>query len=273
MSFKPTGPLTMGGVLAASWRLYALAFRDCRMLALLSALQSALLAAWLVQPVRRFHAVSMDAMLNVDLPTLNASAMQFARATTGPACVSLLLCVFLLAAMMAAPLALAAGEPSVGPLRALAVAARRLHWIVLGSVLTTLLIGGGMLLLIPGLYWGGRVPLWLVPVLAEGASAPRAIGRSWQLTRGHWWRVSTLLSVAFTLVCLGWAAGTWIGAELGGHAAPFLRSEVAPAWLLATLLANASCVFSLPYLAAVLVVLYDDLEMHAMLANARVAGQ
>ncbi|HXN10958.1 MAG TPA: hypothetical protein VN859_06920, partial [Steroidobacteraceae bacterium] len=70
-----------------------------------------------------------------------------------------------------------------------------------------------------------------------------------------------------------WAAGTWIGAELGGHAAPFLRSEVAPAWLLATLLANASCVFSLPYLAAVLVVLYDDLEMHAMLANARVAGQ
>jgi hypothetical protein len=112
-----------------------------------------------------------------------------------------------------------------------------------------------------GLYWGGRVPLWLVPVLAEDASATRAIGRSWQLTRGHWWRVSTLLSVALTLVCLGWAAGSWIGSELGSHAAP--------AWLLATLLANASCVFSLPYLAALLVVLYDDLEMHAMLADAR----
>jgi hypothetical protein len=269
MYFKPTGPLTLGGVLAASWRLCALAFRDCRALALLYALQSALLAAWLLRPVRRFHAVSLDAMSNLDVPALNASALQFARAATVPACVSLLVSTLLFAAMMIAPLARAAGAPTVGPLRALLLVARRAHWIVLGTALTTLMIVGGMLLLVPGLYWSGRVPMWLVPVLAEDASASRAIGRSWALTRGHWWRVSTLLSVALTLVGLGWAAGTWIGAELGGLAAPLLRTDASAAWLLSTLLANASCVFSLPYAAAVLVVLYDDLEMRAMLANAR----
>jgi len=272
MYFKPTGPLTSGGVLTAGWRLYALAFRECRMLALVSALQSALLAAWLVEPVRRFHAASLDAMSNLDVPGLNASALQFARAAAAPAAISLLVSAFLFAAMMVAPLAHAAGEPAVGPFRALLLAARRLHWIVLGTALTTLLIVGGMLVLIPGIYWSGRVPMWLVPVIAEGASAPRAIGRSWELTRGHWWRVSTLLSVAITLVCLGWAGGTWIGVALAGHVAPLLRSAASPAWLLGTLLANASCVFSLPYLAAVLVVLYDDLEMRAMLASARLAG-
>jgi hypothetical protein len=273
MYFKPTGPLTPGGVLAASWRLYLHAFRDCRWLALLYALQSALLAAWLLQPVRRFDAVSLDAMSNLDLPALNASALQFARAAAGPACISLLVSAVLFAAMMIAPLAYAAGASRVGPLRALRLAARRVHWILLGTALTTLMVVGGMLLLVPGLYWSGRVTMWLVPVLAEDASAVRAIGRSWELTRGHWWRVSTLLSVALTLVGLGWAAGSWIGTELGGHAAPLLRPDASPAWLLATLLANASCVFSLPYVAALLVVLYDDLEMHAMLAHARLAGQ
>ena len=165
---------------------------------------------------------------------------------------------------------MAAGAPAVGAISALWLAVRRLPWLVLGSVLTLLLVGGGLvLLLIPGLYWWGRVQLWLVPVLAEGAHAPRAIGRSWELTRGHWWRVSTLVSIPLTVLWLGSASGAWIGAELGDIAAPMLPAPVASAWMLASLIANATRVFTLPYLAAVLVVVYDDLEVHAMLANAR----
>jgi hypothetical protein len=270
MYFKPTGPLTMGGVFTASWRLCRLSFRQCRPLALLAAAQSVLLALWLQQPTRVFTSVWKDALLRLDLPALDASGVQFVRAAGGPVCISVLLCALLLAAMMVPPLALAAGERAVGALQALRAAAYRLHRLVLGSVLTVLLVGSGLvLLLVPGVYWFGRVQLWFVPVLAEDASAPRAIGRSWELTRGHWWRVSTLLSVALALVCVGWAAGAWIGTELGARAAPWLRAGVDPAWLLATLLANASCVVTLPYLCAMLVVLYDDLEMRAMLADAR----
>jgi hypothetical protein len=83
--------------------------------------------------------------------------------------------------------------------------------------------------------------------------------------------VSTLLSLALALICLGATCGAWIGAALGGLVAPFLRAGLAPAWLLATLIGTATLVPTLPYLAAMLVVLYDDLEMHAMLASARMA--
>jgi hypothetical protein len=270
MYFKPTGPLTMGGVLTASWRLGRVSFRASWPLALLAATQSVVLAAWLHQPTRVLTSVWTEAMLNLDLPALNASGREFVRVAGGPVCIGVLVSALLFAAMMVAPLALAAGERAPGAMKALGVAVRALHWIVLGSALTLLLVGLGLvLLLIPGLYWCGRVQLWLVPVLAEGANASRAIGRSWQLTRGHWWRVSTLLSVALTLVGVVGAAGAWIGAELGGRAAPFLRSDAAPPWVLATLMANASCVLTLPYLAAILVVIYDDLEVHAMLAEAR----
>jgi hypothetical protein len=210
----------MGGVLAASWRLYRLSFRHCWLLALLAAAQSALLAASLLQPTRALTSVWNDAILNMDLHALHASGIQFARATGGPVIASALLSVLLLAAIMVAPLALAAGAPAVGAISALWLAVRRLPWLVLGSVLTLLLVGGGLvLLLIPGLYWWGRVQLWLVPVLAEGAHAPRAIGRSWELTRGHWWRVSTLVSIPLTVLWLGSASGAWIGAELGDLAA------------------------------------------------------
>jgi hypothetical protein len=270
MYFKPTGPLTMGGVLAASWRLYRVTFRQTWPLALLFALQSTLFALWLLLPTRVLTAVWTDAMLSLDVVALEASALQFVRAARGPAALGILLCTLLIAAMMVAPLALAAGEDVVGAMKALAVAARRLHWIVLGCVLTLLLtVIGLVLLLVPGIYWCGRVQLWLVPVLAEGASAPRAIGRSWELTRAHWWRVSTLLSVALMVIGVGYAGGAWIGAQLGARAAPLLRPDLAPEWTLATLLANAAYVYTLPYLAALLVVVYDDLEMHAMLAGAR----
>ena len=152
------------------------------------------------------------------------------------------------------------------------MALRRLPGILLGSALTLLLIGAGLLLLLlPGFYWWARVQLWLVPLLGERASATRAIGRSWELTRDHWWRVSTLLSVAITVVWLGTAAGGWIGAAVGGLAAPFLHSGSSPQWMLGMLIGNATRVFTLPYLAAMLVVLYEDLALRDVLANARSA--
>jgi hypothetical protein len=272
MYFKPTGPLTMGGVLAASWRLYRLSFRYCRLLALPAALPAALLMLTVARWTRALTSVWTDAMLNINVRALYARGIPFARAIGEPALASALLWALLLAAMMVTPLALAAGEPAVGAISALGVATRRLHWIALGVALTLLMTFGGLaLLLFPGLFWWGRVQLWLVPVLAERASAPGAIGRSWALTRGHWWRVSTLLCIAVAVVCLGSACGVWIGAALGGLVAPALRAGVAPAWLLATLIGTASLVLTLPYLAAMLVVVYDDLEMHAMLATARMA--
>jgi hypothetical protein len=274
MYFRPTGPLTMGGVLAASWRLYYLSFRHCALLALLAAMQSALLAAWLLQPIGALTALWSEATLNMDLRALHTSGIQFARMTGGPVVASALVSTLLLAAMMVAPLALAAGAPVPGTIRALGFALRRVPWIVLGYALTLLLIGSGLvLLLLPGLYCWGRVQLWLVPVLAEDASATGAIGRSWRLTRGHWWRVSTLLSVALALLWLGSVFGAWIGAELGALAAPLLPAAAAPAWILASLIGNASRVFTLPFLAAMLVVIYDDLEVHALLARPDTAPQ
>jgi hypothetical protein len=276
MYFKPTAPLTTGGVFATTWRLYRVSIRHSWPLALLAALQSALLAAWLLQPTRAFTAAWNDAMLNLDLnldlQALTLSGLQFARASAGPAILSSVVSTLLSASIIVAPLALAQGERPVGASGAFGVALRRLPGILLGSALTLLLIGAGLLLLLlPGFYWWARVQLWLVPLLGERAAAMRAIGRSWELTRDHWWRVSTLLSVAIAVVWLGTAAGGWIGAALGGLAAPVPHSGTSPEWTLGMLIGNATRVFTLPYLAAMLVVLYEDLALRAVLANARSA--
>jgi hypothetical protein len=62
--------------------------------------------------------------------------------------------------------------------------------LVLGSILLSLIIfGGSLLLLIPGIYLGIRLAFLICAVALEGQGATAGLGYSWNLVKGRWWGV------------------------------------------------------------------------------------
>jgi hypothetical protein len=52
-----------------------------------------------------------------------------------------------------------------------------------------------MVFIIPGAFLWGMWQLWLVVLVIERAGPVVALQRSWQLMRGAWWRITTLITV------------------------------------------------------------------------------
>lgn len=101
--------------------------------------------------------------------------------------------------------------------------ARPYFWRYLGvSILTALVvIGFSLLLIIPGIIFAVYYSLVEYPVLFEGSSPHKALGRSRQLVKGYWWAVvgrSVFIGILFVIVAIiFWLAGTVF--EDGGRGA------------------------------------------------------
>jgi len=69
--------------------------------------------------------------------------------------------------------------------------------------------------------WSVAIPVMLV----EGVGPTRALGRSWNLVRGHWWRLLAIFIVAYLLTS---TISSGVGALAGGLAAllPGLSADV-----------------------------------------------
>ncbi len=141
--------------------------------------------------------------------------------------------------------------------RSTAEVLRRLHSIVWISVLTYLL--GGLALLaciLPGIWlfiaWTVAIPAFLT----EGAKGRRALGRSFRLVRGFWWRT-------FAIVVLGTILASIISAVISGVlVAAALTSDSTLATVVANFLASVVAgAITTPFIAAVTIVLYFDLRV------------
>jgi hypothetical protein len=143
---------------------------------------------------------------------------------------SLLLAIALLALALAAAALLLAAAAEVGVAAAFAV---------------------GVLILTVATWLWGRLQLWLVAMFARDLGALRSLRESWQLVRGHWWRVSTLITIAYLIVMLISALAT---AQLGPSG-----GQEAGASLPSRLLALACTALTLPMLPAVWLELYREL--------------
>jgi hypothetical protein len=58
---------------------------------------------------------------------------------------------------------------------------------------------GSLFFMVPGIYLWGMWQLFLVVVVVERAGPLHALGRSWLLMTGSWWRITTLITVASVL--------------------------------------------------------------------------
>lgn len=113
------------------------------------------------------------------------------------------------------------------------------------SVLVGLAVVGGLILLvIPGIYIGMRLAVSTQALVVEGRRPTQAMDRSWELVRGHWWHAFGTLIVA----------GLLTGVVNAVITAPFSGSN----WFAQAFAAAVATVITLPYGVLVGVLLYLD---------------
>jgi hypothetical protein len=137
-------------------------------------------------------------------------------------------------------------------------ALRLLPALLLLVVLWALGIGlGTLLFIVPGIWlyisWAFALPALLV----EGKRGPSALGRSFELVRGRWWKTFGVIVLGFllaaiisSLVQVVFFVGIFIGAD--NHALVLVLSGIAGV---------AGLAISTPFQAALLTVLYFDLRV------------
>jgi len=59
-----------------------------------------------------------------------------------------------------------------------------------------------MAFIIPGIFLCGMWQLWLVALVIERTGPVAALQRSWQLMRGAWWRITTLIAIVTIIACI-----------------------------------------------------------------------
>lgn len=208
MYVQSTAPRAIGGVIDDAIKLYRASFRTCWPIALIGSVVTAAMSLYLLSRLPALATVRDPALM---WQMLKPSPLWGWLLIPGIAS------LVLLGAMIACQNALAAGTGPMTVGLALATAFARLHWLLLAVLVGVIFIGSAAgIALVPvvaasrvlavlawvilGTYLWGRLQLWMVAVFAEDADTFRAMGISWRLVGGHWWRSATILTVGIIIV-------------------------------------------------------------------------
>ena len=93
------------------------------------------------------------------------------------------------------------------------------------------MVVGFILLLVPGIYWAGTLPLSFVALVIEDTGVSQSMAVSRGLIKGYWWSAATLISYVVVIELVAYFAGVLVtggvGAILGvGGAATLPVSQV-----------------------------------------------
>ena len=134
----------------------------------------------------------------------------------------------------------------------------RTIWLLIGWIVVVIIVAFGMILLIiPGIWLAVKLSMEFPVVVFERKNAFSAIGRSWSLTKGNFWRaLGTLLVVLLITFIAQLVFGGVVGGILGATDAGELT--VAVVLTLVNLIALA---LTYPLWSAVTTVLYYDLRV------------
>jgi hypothetical protein len=265
MYVQPTAPRAIGGVIDDAIKLYRASFRTCWPIALIGSVVTAAISLYLLS---RFPA----------LATVRDPALMWQMLKPSPLWGWLLIpgiaSLLLLGAVIACQNALAAGTGPMTVGVALATAFARLHWLLLAVLVGVIFIGFGVgIVLVPvvaasrvlavlawvivGIYLWGRLQLWMVAVFAEDAGTFRAMGVSWRLVGGHWWRSATILTVGIIIVLVI----SMLFGLVGNLIFVVVRVDRMSVLMGNQLITAVERVFVTPMMPAVLVAMYYDFKL------------
>ena len=244
-------PLSVGEMLDAGFRLFSARFWTLMLCVLVPAVPMTILGTALQASVDP-NAFDLDSTATtVDsgtalAGTLVSAAIQFASA------------VLAIAACFKAISAAYLGERA-GAAESLRYALGRLLPLLVAYVLWIVIFAiGFVLLVIPAIWIGVKLSMVFPAVVFERKGPFGAIGRSWTLTRGHWWRTFGTLLVVFLITFV-------MQLVLGGIVGGLLRAsdtvgELTVAIVL-TLVNLITLALTYPLWSAVTSVVYYDLRV------------
>ena len=135
----------------------------------------------------------------------------------------------------------------------------RLHSILWVSILAGLAaVAGLILLIIPGIYIWVIFSLSVPVLMLEGLKGTKALGRSNQLIKDHWWQAFGFLLVAYLLM---FVIAFMIGGILGAISFAAVDEESVTAIVLNNVVNLFAQVLTTPFIAAATIVLYFDLRI------------
>ena len=249
MYVRPTAPLPIGGVVDDAIKLYRESFARCWPIALVGSLIMGTFGIFLAIYVRN-AGIGLTGMALLQIygqpPVLALYLLQ-----------SVLSLAFY-GALIASLNAVALGDTPLSFGEAIAIGFTRLgRAVVSGVVWWAIIVIGLILLLVPGIYFLGALCLWPVALYAEDAGAMQALQYSRDLIKGHWWRSSTILTIAVIIILVF----SMVVGLIAGVLAAISRHDVTTAQLVIQVVSMAANVFVLPMIPAVLLVMYRDLQL------------
>src|SRR5919106_676470 len=173
---------------------------------------------------------------------------------------------FLVAAVAFAAMRIYLGEPvGVGPTYRYAVTkVHSILWISILTLLATML--GFLLLIIPGFLVYVRLAFGSTVLVVEGKKGTKALGRSWRLAKGHFWRLFGALIVA------GLMAG--IIASVLAIPGNLIADAIGPqGWPVRALGDSLATVLTTPFTTLITVLLYFDLRIRKEAFDLEVMAQ
>lgn len=255
----PLRAMGIGELLDAAIRVYRSEWRVLMGIVAFVLIPLSLVEVWITQaiigPLGGTPVGSDEVLSQVVIVALVFVAIQFL--IVGP---------FLVAAITRAAADVYLGEP-VGIAKTYGFALRRIHsilWITILTVLATLL--GFVLLIIPGVIAFVRFAFAPPVLVVEGRRGTGAMGRSWRLAKGHFWRIlGTLLAAGLIAVIV--SSIVTIPAEL-------IAQRLGPdGWPVSSLGSVIATVLTTPFSMLVVVLLYFDLRIRKEAFDLEVMAQ
>jgi hypothetical protein len=237
-------PKTLGEILSAAFNIYKA-----------NASKLLLIVAVVVVPLSFISALfsgvvfegSKHTVLVLDRPVevIDRSFGFFVAGALITAIISVIITAMLQAAILRAAAQATIGDP-VDPEESYRFGFKRLGSVILVSLLVGLAVLGGLILLIiPGLIFGVLLCVSVPVLIVENRRGREALSRSWNLVKGHFWHALGVIFVAGIIV--GIVSGI-IGA-IGG-------SE----WVVRWIFSAIAQILTAPFTALVSVLLYLDLR-------------
>ena len=135
----------------------------------------------------------------------------------------------------------------------------RLHSILWVSILAGLAaLAGLLLLIIPGIYIWVIFALAVPALMLEGSRGTKALGRSNQLVKDHWWQAFGFLLMAYFLM---FVIAFILGGILGAISFAAVDEESITAVVLNNVVNLLAQLVTTPFVAAATIVLYFDLRI------------
>jgi hypothetical protein len=248
MYVRPSAPLSIGGVLDDAIKVYRVSFSRCWIPSLLIAIIAGVIGFWMSSSIIEASGRSNPVAL--------------IRASRQPSVFGVYLLQWLLSTGLYGSLFAMQDGASGGQVQDLGEAfgigfGRLGRALLAGLLFGILLTVGFVLLIVPGFFVLGALCLWPVALFVDNAGAAESVGISRELTRGHWWRTSMILTVAIIIVLV---FSTLVGA-VAGFLAVGLRHDLATVAATVQMVSVVANVFILPMYTAVLISIYRDLKL------------